>query len=71
MKPVVVFETFDLAQAQLIRSKLTASGIQALVQHDQSTGVIDAGSKGVRVVVPPGQAAEAARLIEAGQKSHG
>lgn len=64
MEPTVVFQTFDLAEAQLVRSKLESSGIQAHVQHEQSAANFDVGSGGVRVVVAPDKAEEARRLIQ-------
>lgn len=64
MEPVVVYQTFDLADAQLIRSQLEGAGIQAFVQHEQSATNFDVGSGGVRVVVDPAKAEEARRLIK-------
>ena len=63
MEPVVVFQTFDLAEAQLVRSRLEGAGIQAHVQHEQSATNFDVGSGGVRVVVPTDKAEEAPQLI--------
>lgn len=67
MRPVVVFQTFNLAEAQLIRSHLEGSGIQASVQHEQSATNFDVGSGGVRVVVPAENVEEARQLIESKQ----
>ena len=63
MEPVVVFQTFNLAEAQLVRSQLEGAGIQAHVQHEQSATNFDVGSGGVRVVVASDKAEEARRLI--------
>lgn len=64
MEPVVVFQTFDLAEAQVIRSQLEGAGIQAEVQHEQSATNFDVGSGGVRVVVSSDRAEEARGLIQ-------
>ena len=64
MKPVVVYQTFDLADAQLIRSQLEGAGLEAFVQHEQSATNFDVGSGGVRVVVDSEKAEEARRLIK-------
>ena len=66
MGPVVVYQTFNLAEAQLVRSQLEGAGIEAHVQHEQSAANFDVGSGGVRVVVPAEKADEARRLIEPG-----
>ena len=64
MEPVIVYQTFDLAEAQLIRSQLEGAGITAYVQHEQSATNFDVGSGGVRVVVNSDQAEEARLLIK-------
>jgi hypothetical protein len=64
MEPVVIFRTFDLAEAQLLRSRLEAAGLDAEVTHENSAANLDVPGGGVRVVVPENQAAEARGLIE-------
>lgn len=64
MEPVVVFRTFDLAEAQLIRSRLDGAGLQADVAHENSAGLIDVAVGGIRVTVPEDQVEEARALIE-------
>jgi hypothetical protein len=66
MEPVVVFRTFDLGEAQLIRSRLEAAGIDATLTHENSATNMDVTSGGVRLVVRPEQADEARELIESG-----
>ena len=63
MEPVVVFRTFDLAEAQLLRSRLETAGLNAQVTHENSAANLDVPGGGVRVVVPAEQAAEARELI--------
>lgn len=64
MEPVVVFRTFDLGEAQVIRSRLEAAGLQASVEHENSAANFDVPGGGVRVVVPADKAAEARALLE-------
>jgi hypothetical protein len=69
MEPVVVFRTFDLAEAQLVRSRLEAAGIDAEVTHENSAANLDLPGGGVRVVVPPEQVDDARGLIESGENA--
>ena len=69
MEPVVVFRTFDLAEAQLLRSRLEAAGIDAEVTHENSAANLDIPGGGVRVVVPPEQVEDARALIESGENA--
>jgi hypothetical protein len=69
MEPVVVFRTFDLAEAQLLRSRLEAAGLDAEVTHENSAANLDVPGGGVRIVVPAEQAEEARGLIESGQNA--
>jgi hypothetical protein len=64
MDPVVVFRTFDLAEAQVVRSRLEGAGLHADVQHENSAANFDVAGGGVRVVVPAEQADEARALVE-------
>jgi hypothetical protein len=64
MDLVVVFRTFDLAEAQVVRSRLEGAGLQADVEHENSAANFDVAAGGVRVVVPTAQAAEARALLE-------
>lgn len=64
MDPVVVFRTFDLAEAQLVRGRLVEAGFQAEVMHENSAANLDVAGGGVRVVVPDEQVEEARKLIE-------
>jgi hypothetical protein len=67
-----VFQTFNVAEAQLIRSRLEAAGFNAEVTHELSALSMEGYSMttgGVRVEVPADQAAEARRLISAPDES--
>ena len=64
MEPVVIFRTFDLAEAQVVRSRLEGAGLQADLQHENSAANFDVAGGGVRVVVPADQADEARALVE-------
>src|SRR5437868_15281920 len=64
MDPVVVFRTFDLAEAQVVRSRLQASGLTADLEHENSAANFDVPGGGVRVVVPSEQVADARALLE-------
>lgn len=64
MELVVIFRTFDLAEAQVIRSRLESAGLDATLQGENSAANFDVPGGGVRVVVPAAQAAEARALVE-------
>jgi hypothetical protein len=64
MDPVVVFRTFDLAEAQVVRSRLQAAGLTADVAHENSAANFDVPGGGVRVVVPAEQANDARALLD-------
>ena len=66
---MVVFRTFDLAEAQLVRSRLETAGIDAEVTHENSAANLDIPGGGVRVVVPAEQAEDARELIESGENA--
>jgi hypothetical protein len=67
MEPVVVFRTFDLAEAQLLRSRLAAAGLDAELAQENSAANFDVPGGGVRIVVPPEQVEDARELIESGE----
>lgn len=65
MKLVTVYNSFSSADAQLIRSRLDASGLHAIVQHEASALSMEGYSMaagGIQVQVPENEA-EAARDI--------
>ncbi len=64
MDLVVVFRTFDLAEAQLIKSRLEGAGISAEVTHEHSAANLDVAVGGARVVVAADQAEEARALVQ-------
>ena len=67
MKLVTVYTAFSSADAQLIRSRLDAAGIHAVVQHEASALSMEGYSMaagGIQVQVPDSEAEEARALIE-------
>ena len=64
MDPVIVFRTFDLAEAQLVRGRLVEAGMNAELMHEHSAANLDVAGGGVRVVVPDEQAKDARELIQ-------
>ncbi|HEX7862561.1 MAG TPA: DUF2007 domain-containing protein [Verrucomicrobiae bacterium] len=64
MDLVVVFRTFDLAEAQIVKGRLEGAGLEAELEHENSAANFDVAGGGVRVVVPEMQAAEARALIQ-------
>ncbi len=67
MKLVTVYRTFSSADAQLVRSRLEASNIEAIVINELSGLNIDGYSMaagGIQVQVPEDQVQEARELIE-------
>jgi hypothetical protein len=68
MEPVVVFNTFNVAEAEIIKSMLEAAGLHAEVTQATSALTTEGYSMatgGIRVVVPPSEAEEARALIAA------
>jgi hypothetical protein len=73
MQLVTVFQTFNPAQAQLIRSRLEAAGFLALVKHELSALSLDGYSMaagGILVQVPEEVAADARALIDSADDSN-
>jgi hypothetical protein len=64
MDRMIIFRTFDLAEAQLVRSRLEGAGISAVVEHENSAANFDVAGGGVRVTVPTDQAEDARALIQ-------
>ena len=64
MELVVVFRTFDLAEAEVVKGRLEGAGFEAALQHENSAANFDVAGGGGRVVVPDAQAAEARALIQ-------
>jgi len=67
MDMVVVFRTFDLAEAQVVRGRLVGAGIRAELAHENSSANFDVAGGGVRVTVPNEQAEDARALIESSE----
>jgi len=68
MKLVTVYQTFNPMDAQLIRSRLEAAGLQASVAHELSSLSLEGyalAAGGVLVQVPEDQAETARELIQA------
>jgi hypothetical protein len=67
MEPVTVFRTFNLPEAQIVRSRLEAAGFMAEVIHELATLGTEGYSMatgGVKVQVPAEEAEDARVLIE-------
>lgn len=68
MELVTVYRTFNLADAQLVWSRLDAAGLPAVVTHETaalSTEGYSLSTGGVRVQVPASHAAEARAMLDA------
>ncbi len=66
MKLVTVYQTFSPADAQLVRSRLEAANLQAMVVNELSSLSMDGYSMaagGILVQVPEDQADDAKELI--------
>src|SRR5688500_8102196 len=48
MENVVIFRTFDLAEAQLVRGRLEGAGFRADLAHENSAANFDVAGGGVR-----------------------
>lgn len=64
MDTEIVFSTFDLGEAQLVRSRLESAGIEAEVADENSAANFGITTGGVHIIVPETQAADARALIE-------
>lgn len=72
MDLVTVFRTFNPAEAQLIRSRLEAAGLNAEVTHELAALSMEGYSMttgGVWVQVPADQAEEAKQLIDSAEEA--
>ena len=72
MKLVCIFQTFNPAEAQLVRSRLEAAGFAAQVTHELSALSLEGyalAAGGVRVEVPEENAADARALIDAAEEA--
>lgn len=69
---VTVFETLNPAEAQLIRSRLAAAGLEAHVEPEIAPFHIEGFSLaagGIRVKVPEAQAEQAQAIIASGESA--
>jgi len=69
-----VFETLNPAEAQLIRSRLEAAGIDAEVDPEIDPLCVEGFSLpagGIQIKVPSAQAIEARAILDAGEKAEG
>ena len=67
-----VFETLNAAEAQLIRSRLEAAGIETEMDPEfdpLSVGGFSTHNGGIRIKVEPSQAAEAKAILAAGENA--
>lgn len=74
MKLVTVYQAFSAADAQIIRSRLDASGLHAVVQHELAAFSMDGYSQatgGILVQVPESEVEAARELIESAQGPDG
>jgi hypothetical protein len=70
MNLVTVFSSFSPAEAQVVRSRLEASGFHAVVTHELSALSLDGYSMaagGILVQVPENEVADARELLAAGE----
>lgn len=69
---VVVFKSFNPAEAHLIRSRLEAAGCHAVIHHELSALSLEGyalAAGGIRVEVPENEADEARELIASGDQT--
>lgn len=69
-----MFETLNAAEAQLIRSRLEAAGLETEVDPEfdpLSVGAYATNSGGIQVKVPQDRAAEARVIIAASERADG
>ncbi len=67
MRLVTIFQTFNPAEAQLIRSRLEAADFQAFVMHELAALSLEGyamAAGGIQVQVPEVEAAEARALLD-------
>jgi len=72
MKLVTVYQAFNPGDAQVIRSRLEASGFHAIVANELSSLSMDGyamAAGGILVQVPDAEVADARALIESCQAS--
>jgi hypothetical protein len=70
MEPVVIFRSFSIAEAHVIRASLESAGFHAEVTNELASLSMEGYSMatgGIRVVVPAEEAVEARALIESTQ----
>ncbi len=68
----MVFETVNVSEAQLIRSRLEAAGLTPEVDPEFDPLSIEGFSRpsgGIQIKVPVAEAAEARAILEAGEKA--
>jgi hypothetical protein len=67
MKPVVIFKTFDQAEAQLVRARLEAANFHPFIANEMAAGWLGGLSNAttLRVEVPENEVAEAKALLAA------
>ena len=68
MGPITVFLSFNMADADLVRSRLEAAGFMAAIIHDTAALGVEGytmAAGGVKVQVPEEQAQDARAFIEA------
>jgi hypothetical protein len=71
MEIVTIYRAFNLADAELVRSRLEAAGFHPFVADEMAAGnlpLISAGG-GIRVQVPDTEAAEARAFLDSSTES--
>ena len=66
MNPVVIFRTFDQAEAQLIRARLEAANFHPFLANENAAQFLGGFSKAttLRIEVPENEAVEALAFLE-------
>ena len=66
MKPVVIFTTFNQAEAQLVRSRLAAANFHPFIANENAAQYLVGFSTAttLRIEVPESEAAEARTFLE-------
>jgi len=67
MDLVTIFRTFNLGEAEVMRSRLTSAGLTAEIGDENSATNFDVATGGFRLMVPDDVVAEAKALLESGE----
>jgi Putative prokaryotic signal transducing protein len=67
MDMVTIFRTFNLGEAEVMRSRLTSAGFTAEIADENSATNFDVATGGFRLMVPDSEAAEAKSLLDSSE----